>query len=275
MPSVTPDRYTLPFTVLPPVFGTTFSAGPPTSASPMPPDVVIATSCALPTSAMYAETPPPLNADPTLIPSSCRRPSLLRPPAPPNTTMPGTTCTSDAAPDATTVFGISVMRPAYARADGIAVMRSLLIVVCRRTLCVSTIGVSPVTVIVSASAPTFRSALTTALNEPLSSMPSRRTALNPTRVNDTVYAPARRSTMRYWPAPSVTAVRAFSIRTGLVASTVTPGRTAPDASLTTPAMDACAYADSGSARIIEPTSRICRDLRIRNPPSIRLTDRPG
>ena len=128
---------------------------------------------------MYAETPPPLNADPTLIPSSCRRPSLLRPPAPPNTTMPGTTCTSDAAPVATTVFGISVMRPAYERADGIAVMRSPLIVVCRRTLCVSTIGVSPVTVIVSASAPTFRSALTTAVNEPVSSMPSRRTVLKP------------------------------------------------------------------------------------------------
>src|SRR5215831_8228069 len=117
MPFVTPDRYTLPFTELPPVFGTTFSAGPPTSASPRPPDVVIATSCALPTSAIYAETPPPLNADPTLIPSSCRRPSLLRPPAPPNTTMPGTTCTSDAAPVATTVLGINVIRPA-SRAGG-------------------------------------------------------------------------------------------------------------------------------------------------------------
>ena len=187
--------------------------------------------------------------------------------------MPGTTCTSDAAPVATTVFGISVMRLAYARADGIAVMRSLLIVVCLRTLWVSTIGDSAVTVIVSASAPTFRSALTAALNEPVSSMPSRRTALKPASVNVTVYVPARRSTMRYWPAPSVTAVRAFSIRTGLVASTVTPGRTAPDASFTTPAMDACAYADSGSARIIETTSRICRDLSMRRLLSDRVTDR--
>ena len=64
-------------------------------------------------------------------------------------------------------------------------MRSLLIVVCRRTLCVSTIGVSPVTVIVSASAPTFRSAFTAAVNEPVSSMPSRFTVLKPVSVNVT------------------------------------------------------------------------------------------
>ena len=51
--------------------------------------------------------------------------------------------------------------------------------------------------------------------------------------------------MRYWPEPSVTAVRAFSISAGLEASTVTPGSTAPDASLTTPVMDACANAVAG------------------------------
>ena len=39
----------------------------------------------------------------------------------------------------------------------------------------STIGVSPVTVIVSSSAPTFMSALIVAVNEPVSSMPSRLT----------------------------------------------------------------------------------------------------
>ena len=185
IPFVAPDRYTLPFTVLPPVFGTTFIEGPPTSASPRPPELVSATSCALPTSAMYAETPPPLNAEPTLIPSSCRRPSLLRPPAPPNTTMPGTTWISDAAPVATTVFGISVMRLAYERADGIAVMRSPLIVVCRRTLWVSTIGVSPVTVIVSAIAPILRSPFTVALKDPVSSISSRRTVLKPVSENVT------------------------------------------------------------------------------------------
>ena len=110
---------------------------------------------------------------------------MPRPPALPKTTIPGTTCTSDAAPPATTVFGISVIRPAYARAAGMDVIRSLLITVCRRVLCVSTTGVSPVTVIVSVTAPTLRSAFTVAANEPSSSMPSRFTLLNPVSVNVT------------------------------------------------------------------------------------------
>ena len=99
--------------------------------------------------------------------------------------MPGTTCTSDAAPVATTVFGISCMRLAYARADGIAVIRSLPIVVCRRTLCTSTTGVSAVTVIVSAIAPILRSPFTVALKDPVSSIPSRRTVLKPVSENVT------------------------------------------------------------------------------------------
>ena len=47
--------------------------------------------------------------------------------------------------------------------------QSLAIVVCRRTLCVSTTGVSPVTVIVSATAPILMSTLTGAVNDPVSS----------------------------------------------------------------------------------------------------------
>jgi hypothetical protein len=43
----------------------------------------------------------------------------------------------------------------------------------------------------------------------------------------------RKSTIRYRPWLSVTAVRTRSIRAGLLASTVTPGRTPPDASRTT------------------------------------------
>ena len=39
--------------------------------------------------------------------------------------------------------------------------------------------------------------------------------------------------MRYWPVPSVTDVRDRSMSAGLDASTVTPGRTPPDASRTT------------------------------------------
>src|SRR5215831_20128965 len=51
--------------------------------------------------------------------------------------------------------------------------------------------------------------------------------------------------MRYCPLPSVIAVRTFSIRAGLEASTVTPGSTASDASRTTPARVACANAIAG------------------------------
>ena len=53
--------------------------------------------------------------------------------------------------------------------------------------------------------------------------------------------------MRYWPVPSVTTVRTFSVSAGLAASTVTPGRTAPEESLTTPAIVACARAADGSS----------------------------
>ena len=89
------------------------------------------------------------------------------------------------------------------------------------------------------------SASTVAVNEPVSSMPSRRNVLNPDSENVTAYVPGRRFSMRYCPVPSVTAVRTFSISAGLVASTVTPGSTAPDASFTAPAMTACANARPG------------------------------
>ena len=59
------------------------------------------------------------------MPSTLTRPSLLRPPAPPNTTMPGTTCVSIAAPVWVTVFGISCMRLLYERDEGIDEMTSL------------------------------------------------------------------------------------------------------------------------------------------------------
>src|SRR5436189_1369791 len=127
-----------------------------------------------------------------------------------------------------------------------AAMMSLLIVVSRRVFWMSTTGVSPVTVIVSATAPTFKSALIVAANDPVNSTPSRLTVVNPGNVNSTAYVPGRRSTIRYTPDSSVTASRTFSISAGLDASTVTPGNTPPDESFTTPVMDACAYADAGS-----------------------------
>src|SRR5688500_2341253 len=60
----------------------------------------------------------------------------------------------------------------------------------------------------------------------------------------------------YWPAPSVTTDRTFSIKAELAASTVTPGRTAPDVSRATPAMDACADAAAGTRTRHTIASRI-------------------
>ena len=65
--------------------------------------------------------------------------------------------------------------------------------------------------------------------------------------------------MRYCPASSVVTTRTFSINAGLDASTVTPGSTAPDVSLTAPAIDACARAAVGTSTI--NTSAIDASLR--------------
>jgi hypothetical protein len=69
-----------------------------------------------------------------------------------------------------------------------------------------------------------------AVKLPDSSTPSRLTTLKPGRVNETVYVPDGRLTIRYNPPPSDTAVRTFSMRAGLDTSTETPGRAAPDES---------------------------------------------
>ena len=81
--------------------------------------------------------------------------------------------------------GISAWMPLTFREVGIAARTSLLDVCCVLALCTSTIGVSPVTVIVSSSAPTFRSPFTVATKFPDSSMPSRLTVLKPGSVNVT------------------------------------------------------------------------------------------
>jgi hypothetical protein len=85
-----------------------------------------------------------------------------------------------------TMPGTSARREEYPPVVGSAAITSLPTVVCCRALCTSTIGVSPVTTMVSSSAPTFRSALTDAVNDPVSSTPSRLIVLNPGRVNVTV-----------------------------------------------------------------------------------------
>ena len=64
-------------------------------------------------------------------------------------------------------------------------MMSPLMVAWRRTLCTSTTGVSPVTVIVSSSEPRRMSVLTVAVSWPSSSTPSRLIVWNPVSVNVT------------------------------------------------------------------------------------------
>ena len=100
-----------------------------------------------------------------------------------------------------------------------------------------------------------------ATKDPVSSRPSRLTVEKPASVNVTVYAPGLRFSMRYWPVPSVTVVRTFSSSAGLAASTVTPGSTPPDASRTTPVIEACANAAAGASTKIK--MRAVRCLRMR------------
>src|SRR3954453_9345863 len=82
----------------------------------------------------------------------------------------------------------------------------------------------------------------------------------------------------YWPLPSVATERAFSISAALAASTVTPGSTAPDVSLTVPAIVACAYADAGSHTRLTSTHRQIRRLfrtDIRSHPPLNPCDGPN
>ena len=73
--------------------------------------------------------------------------------------------------------------PFQLRAVGALATASPLKTFCRAAVCTSTIGVSPVTVIVSARLPTLRSALTVVVPDPVNSMPSRFTVLKPASVN--------------------------------------------------------------------------------------------
>src|SRR5262252_2709404 len=93
---------------------------------------------------------------------------------------------------------------------------------------------------------------------PVTVMPSRFTVLKPVSEKVREYVPGVSSVMRYWPLPSVIAVRTFSIRAGLEASTVTPGSTASEASRTTPARVACANAIAGLKKR-NPTRTVAAD----------------
>ena len=152
-------------------------------------------------------------------------------------------------------------------------MVSELITVSRRVVCVSTSGDDPATTMVSASAPTRMSALIGMTPDPETVTSSRCTVVNPPSENFTTYVPGGRVTMRYWPVPSVTTVRTFSVNAGLEASTVTPGRTAPDESLTTPAIVACANATRGRISTAASTTRAL--IKLRTLPPSRQDSRVG
>jgi hypothetical protein len=62
--------------------------------------------------------------------------------------------------------------------------------------------------------------------------------------------------MLYLPSLPVTTDFTRSINAGLAASTVTPGRTAPDESVTVPAMPLACCADTGDASAQAKTSQI-------------------
>jgi hypothetical protein len=98
----------------------------------------------------------------------------------PNSTIDGVNCTVFGSP---VIPGISSMRPFQLLAAGVLAARSPLKISCRAAFCTSTTGVSPVTVTVSWSVPTFVSALTVTVPPPVSSIPSRLTTLKPVREN--------------------------------------------------------------------------------------------
>src|SRR5688572_17494711 len=111
----------------------------------------------------------------------------------------------------------------------------------------STTGDAPDTVTDSCSAPTLSAPSMVAVKPDGKLTPSRITFEKPSKVNVTVYTPGRKSTIEYRPCPSVTTVRLPSMSAGLVASTATPGSTAPVSSLTAPAMTLCADAAAGGS----------------------------
>ena len=81
--------------------------------------------------------------------------------------------------------GIRAARPFNVRPPGSVSICSFVSTVCESVFLTSTTGEAPDTVMVSSSAPTRRSAFTSALNAPISSMPSRLMTLNPVSVKDT------------------------------------------------------------------------------------------
>ena len=99
----------------------------------------------------------------------------------------------------TSTAGVSAAKLTKLRSVGSWSIASRVAVDFCTTFCTSTIGLSPETVMVSVTPPTRISAPTLAVNDVVSSMPSRLTVLKPLSENVTVYVPARKSMILYSP----------------------------------------------------------------------------
>ena len=159
--------------------------------------------------------------------------------------------------------GVSAARPKYVFDVGSVSICSRDRFCWLTTFCTSITGLAPETVTVSSIEPTVIVPSTFAVKSETSSIPSRTNVLNPGSVNVTVYAPGRRASIVYRPAPSVTVARTPWISAGLLASTVTPGSTPPVSSVTLPAMaPVWASAATGSNSMQAATAALACFIRI-------------
>ncbi len=132
--------------------------------------------------------------------------------------------------------------------------------------CASTIGAAPETVIVSSSVPTVIEGIDGGVEATAQLHAVALERIEPgQRERHRIHAGPQIDDAVQPPWLSLTVVRTFSISAGLAASTVAPGRTAPDSSLTTPVMlplcRACApAADGQSNRTDAVTTRVSRNV---------------
>src|SRR5262245_25760324 len=149
---------------------------------------------------------------------------------------------------ATCTPGISLASDHGSRPVGTPSRICWFMIVCCTFDLVSTVGDSPVTVIVSDMLPTSSLAFTVATNAALIAMSPRSHERNPCSSNLRWYEPGGRRSNRYVPVASVVRVCAPPINLSPVSVTVTPGRTRLLASVTLPAMaPVCTSARAGAA----------------------------
>jgi hypothetical protein len=142
------------------------------------------------------ETPPPLNDAAIGMPSIWTCPPFCRPPFAVKNVMSGVAIAlSD--PVLVESPGIALSSAPYVRVAGIVFRISAFSTTSRRVVWVSTMGDSPVTVIVSCRVPTRISALIGTTPDPRTSTSSRLNTLKPLNVNVIEYVPGGRSVIRY------------------------------------------------------------------------------